>query len=139
MDLKKLKKCKGLFCDQDWYETEDFLYTIQQPSWRFIRKTPVENSLNKTWAEQRIIINDQIDEVPFARQVIYTTFLYFFTTGERLFETRHVRTIDVDSYDSHVIVGRFDEDGLTILLKTDKYYVGDLGVSSARKVLNLES
>jgi len=139
MDLKKLEKCKGLFYKADWVETQSFAKHIQKPSWRLIRKTPVENSFNKTWEEQQTLLDSQTDEVPLLRQVIYTIFFHFLVTGERLFRTFHVRTSDVDSLDDHVSVGRFDEDGLFVYNWSDNIRIHGIGVASARKSFNPSS
>jgi hypothetical protein len=138
MDLKKLKKCKGLFLDQTWYENESFANLTQQPSWRLIRKTPVENSLNKTWKEQQPLLNSQTDEIPLARQVIYTTILHFLATGERLFETGHVRTNNVYSSGRRVYIGYFDEGGFYVNYWNDYDRSSRIGVASARKIVNIE-
>jgi hypothetical protein len=139
MDLKKLEKCKGLFRDQTWYEKYSFAKHTQKPSWRLIRKTPVENSFDKNWEEQQSLLNSQTDEVPLARQLVYTIFFHFLVTGERLFRTSHVRTSDVDSLGDHFDVGDVDDGGLSVILWRDNGRSSSLGVASARRVLDLES
>jgi hypothetical protein len=136
MDLKKLEKCKGLFFDQDWYEAEDFFKHTDQPSWRLIRKTPVEDSFFKSWKEQQALFNPQTDEIPFARQVIYTTILHFLGTRERLLKTGYVRTSSVVPHDYHVYVGRFNGDGLFVHHWRDHARSGHIGIASARKSIN---
>jgi hypothetical protein len=137
MDLKKLKKCKGLFHNQTWYENESFAKLTQQPSWRLIRKTPVENSLNKSWEEQQSLLNHQTEEVPFARQVVYTASLYRLATGERIF-IRHVRTFDVDSDDYRVHIRYLNVGGFSVGSGDVGNRVINLELASARKALNLE-
>ena len=139
MGIKKLKNCKGLLCDQDWYEAEDFAKHTDQPSWRLIRKTPVENSFGKTWSEQQVLLDPKTEEVPLTRQLIYTILLYFRATGEKLFETDWVRTNDVEAAGLLVHVGKFFGRGPRI------YYWDDfdggssgIGLASARKVLNTD-
>jgi hypothetical protein len=136
MDLKKLEKCKGLFRDQTWYEKYSFAKRTPEPSWRLIRKTSVENSLNKSWEEQQALLDHQTDEVPLTRQIIYTIILHFLATGERLFRTSHVRTSDVDSLGDHVSVGEFDKDGLLVYGWSDNIRISGICVASARKVLD---
>jgi hypothetical protein len=138
MDIRKLEKCKGLFNKYNQYETEDFAKHTDQPSWLLIRKTPVKNSFNKTWKEQQLLLDHQTDGIPLARQVVYTTFLYFLTTKERLFRTCDVRTLDVDSNGGHVLIGYFGEDVLNISFFIDNARRGDIGITSTRKALNLE-
>jgi len=139
MDIKKLEKCKEMFCDQVWYEDHLFTNLTQQPSWRLIRKTPVKNSLDKNWKRQQALLDSQTEEVPLTRQVIYMMILRFLATGERLFETCFVCTNKVDLNSGHVYVGAFDEGGLSVQ-DWGNYILGSIiGVASARKAVNLES
>jgi hypothetical protein len=138
MDIKKLKSYKEMFCNQVWYENNLFTKLTQPPSWRLIRKTTVKNSLYKSWEEQQTLLDPKTDKVPLARQVIYTIFLHFLTTGERLFRTSHVRTNDVKLLDHHIIVGGFDKGGLGIINWADSRRDVDLGLASARKLTDQE-
>jgi hypothetical protein len=148
MGLKKLESCKGLLAyREDWSKFLESIVTGKdQPSWRLIRKTPIENSFNKGWKRQQTLLNPQTDEIPLARQVIYTTILHFLATGERLFETFYVRTNDrrPNKYNISVekiygvAVGFFDENGFDIVLRHPRDLCSDTGVASARKALNLE-
>ncbi|MBU0531489.1 hypothetical protein KJ910_03285 [Patescibacteria group bacterium] len=115
-----------------WYNGEEFAKRTEQTRWRLIRKTPVPNSTSKTWSEQQTLIADT-DEVPSARQVVYTTILHYLVTGERLFEHVYVRTCDVDSHGSRVRVGGFDSDGIDVDRWGGDLPDSDVGVSSARK------
>jgi hypothetical protein len=137
MDIKELKICKGLFRNKIWRKNEPFSKHTQEPSWRLIRKTPVEDSFERTWEEQQTLLDPQIDEIPLARQVIYTTILHFLATGERLFKTRLVRVLDIVLFDDHVYVGRFDGGGFRVDSWDNirRYY--NLGLASARKAVNL--
>jgi len=139
MDIRKLEKCKELFYKDDWLKTESFAKHTYQPSWRLIRKTPVEGSVSKAWFEQWPLLDLQADEVPSARQLVYTIILYFFTTGERLFKTFWVRTNDVDTYGVRVLVGSFGARGLCVNSWDSGDCRDNIGVASARKALNLES
>jgi hypothetical protein len=138
MDLKKLEKCKGLFYNQTWYKNEPFAKHTDQPSWRLIRKTSVENSFDKTWDEQQALLDPQTDEVPLLRQVIYTTILHFLAIREWLFVAIDVRTKDFFSHGYHVSVKCFNEKGLNLGVWDDSRGYDILGVPSARKVVNLE-
>jgi hypothetical protein len=138
MDIRKLEKCKGLFNKYNQYETEDFAKHTDQPSWLLIRKTPVKNSFNKTWKEQQLLLDHQTDGIPLARQVVYTIFLHFLTTRERLFGTCLTRTFDVDSGDYHVVIGDFCRNVLTVFSWNDGFNYSNIGVSSARKAVSLE-
>jgi hypothetical protein len=139
MDIKELEKCKALFRNQDWHKKEFFAKRTQDPSWRLIRRTPVENSFDKNWEEQQTLLDSQTEEVPLVRQVVYTTILHFLVTEERLFRIPRVRTLDVDLFDNHVVVGDFDKGGLFVIFHSDSDRDNLIGVSSARKAVSLET
>jgi hypothetical protein len=137
MDITKLKKCKRLIYEYNGFETQSFTKDTNQPSWRLIRKTPVENSFKKTWKKQRSLLNHRTDEVPLARQVVYTTILHFLTTGERLFEKVYVRTNNIGPDRDHIgvgggFIGR-NREGLSVGHWYDSSRDGELGIASARK------
>lgn len=132
LDVRK-KARNGLFYRQDWFDNEDFAKRTETARWRLIRKHPVEGSFSKNWSEQERLIDSQIDEIPSARQVVYTTILHFLATGERLFEKVYVRTSDVVSVGYHVCVGDFDEGGLVVGYWNDGDRDSLIGVASARK------
>jgi hypothetical protein len=133
LDIMKRENCKKLFSEgYEWCKNHPFASYTEQPSWRLIRKTTVEDSFDKTWKEQQTLLDHQIDEIPLARQVIYAIILHFFATGERLFRNFYVRTSDVDSHGDHVNLGVFDGDGLRISLWYNSDH-GHLGLASARK------
>ena len=132
LSILEIRGKSTLFYNQDWYEKEPFARDRGDAEWRLIRKTPVENSTNKTWQEQQTLLAEN-EETPTARLVIYTITGHFLATGERLFEKLYVRSSDVASGGDRVRVGRFDSDGLGI----GHYWDGDrdarLGLPSARK------
>jgi hypothetical protein len=141
MDITKLKNCKGLIFEYNGFEAESFTKDTNQPSWRLIRKTPVKNSFSKTWKKQRSLLKHQTDEIPFARQVVYTTILHFLATGERLFEKVYVRTNNVGPDRDHIGVGGFigrGRKGLSVGSWLDCSRGGELGIASARKAVNLK-
>jgi hypothetical protein len=140
VDIGKLESCKGLLYTDDWFETEVFAKYTEQPSWRLVRKTPVENSLNKTWEEQQALLDPKTEETPLLRQVIYTTIFHFLVTGERLFKTLCVRIHDIDSEDGdHIGVGFFGKGSLYVNYSFDDVRYGNTGISSARKLQNPSS
>ncbi len=114
------------------YNGQEFAKRTEQALWWLTRKTPVENSTSKIWSEQQELIANT-DEVPSARQVVYTTILNYLVRGERLFENVYVRTCDVDSHGGRVGVGDFDSDGLDVSGWHDDSRSGNIGVSAARK------
>ena len=121
-----------LFYNQDWYEKELFARDRGDAEWRLIRKTPVENSTNKTWQEQQALLVEN-EETPTARLMVYATIGHFLATGERLFEKLYVRSSDVGSGGYRVSVGAFGSGGLDIDRDWDDYRDDSLGLPSARK------
>ena len=57
----KVPANQRLFCDQDWYNKEAFAKDRGEIGWHLIRKTPVENSTNKTWNDQQALRGKRID------------------------------------------------------------------------------
>jgi hypothetical protein len=125
---------RGLFCSNEdaWYNTQEFAKRTEGVAWRLIRKTPVQNSVNKNWDEQKALLGEY-DTVPTARQVVYAIMLTFVTTGERLFERIYVRTIDVGSLGYRVGVGGFGSAGLGVDRWSGHDRYGHIGVASSRK------
>jgi hypothetical protein len=133
VEIRRLAR-KGLFYSQDWYNEKKFAERTEVARWRLIRKIPVDSSFSKSWNQQERLINSQINEIPSARQVVYTMILHFLSTGERLFEKCYVRTSDVNSYGRAGIgVGSFDSEGLVVYLWNDDGPSSGVGVASARK------
>ena len=121
-----------LFENKNLDDTREFALRTDSIRWRLIRKTPVENSFDKTWNEQLEGIDSDFEEVPSVRQVVYATILHFLTTNDRLFETKYVRTSDVVK-GRRVDVGRFDGGGLSVYYWSDHVRRDYVGVSSSRK------
>jgi hypothetical protein len=137
VDIGKLEYCKELFYDGiSYFEKQSFATDIEQPSWRLIRKTPVEDSIDKTWEGQQALLNPQTDEVPSARQVVYTITLHFCATGYQLFENFFVRTNDVDPNDNSVSIGQFNMLGFLIRFHSKFTFDEMLGLASTRKALS---
>lgn len=134
LDVRQ-KARKGLFYSQNWFDNEEFAGRTETACWRLIRKIPVDGSFSKDWSEQNALVDSKIDEIPSARQVVYTTILHFLATGERLFEKVYVRTSDVDSDGNRVSVGDFGVGGLRVGYWLDGRRYGSVGVSSSRKAL----
>jgi hypothetical protein len=124
---------KSLFFQQDWYESEKFALCNETVYWRLIRKTFVDCSLSKNRSEQRMLIDKRIEEIPLARQLVYTMILYFLVTRRRLFRNVRVCTCDVDSNGYRVVVGGFNGLGLDIARWNGNHRDNRLGLSSARK------
>ena len=114
-----------------WFEREQFAQIAVGVRWFLLRKEQVQNSTSKTYGEQEGLI-PQGEEIPFARDVVFTTVLMFLATGERLFENVYVRCREVSSHGSRVYIGLFDRGGLSFGLFWDGYRHGLLGVCSFR-------
>ena len=131
LDVRSRVK-RGLFYDQNWYESYRWAKNTEAPQWRLIRKTEVPGSLSKNWSEQSVLLTVE-DVVPSTRQMAYAVMLNQAENNERLFENIYVRTSDVDSGGDHVNLGYFDKDGLDI----DDWYGNSrdssIGLASARK------
>jgi len=123
-----------LFYDRLWSNDELFINDRSNVSWELVRKTPVDNSTNKTWEDQRMIVPDN-EDIPTARVMVYSIISHYLATGERLFRSTHIRCSDADPHEprSRVYVGGFDKAGLDILSIWDVLSLDDVGISSAWK------
>jgi hypothetical protein len=128
----KVPSDQRLFYDQDWYNKESFAKSKGETSWQLVRKTPVENSTNKTWSDQQALLGKN-EETPTAQIMVYTIIGHFLSVGERLFENVYVRCSDLDSDGHRVYVGYFDSEGLCVNIFSDGNCHDFLGLASARK------
>lgn len=119
------------FYDQDWYNKESFAKDRGDAIWQLVRKTPVPNSMSKTWQEQQALLGNT-EETPTVRVMAYTIIGHFLATGERLFEKVYVRCSDLDSDGDRVSVGDFGSDGLFVCSLWGDRRFDVLGLSSAR-------
>ena len=131
MDVRGKVEAK-LFYDLVWYDKQSFARGKGDMFWCLVRKTPVANSISKTWDEQQALLAEN-EHTPSARIMVYTIIGHFLATGERLFENIYVRCSDLDSGDDRVDVGDFDADGLRVDDDWDDDRRGSIGVSVARK------
>lgn len=145
-----------LFYCRSWYNEEAFANDRGKAEWHLILKTPVDDSIGKTWKEQLSLLSSD-SEIPTARVITYAIIGHFLSTGERLFENIYVRCSNKvsDGYCS-VEVGDFGEiisdfgdvknpkaenikakdikaEGLSINLSWDDIPYGYLGVASTLK------
>jgi hypothetical protein len=105
---------KLFYSHQDaWYNNQKFAQNAGTLGWKLVRKTPVEDSFSKNWAEQQKLLA-KTEETPTAQVMVYTIIGHFLATGKRLFENVNVRTSDVDSGGDRVYVGNFDANGLRV-------------------------
>ncbi len=132
LDIRGACKDQGLFYNQDWYNKQSFAKEKGEVGWHLIRKTPVENSTNKTWNDQQALLGKD-DETPKAQVMVYTIIGHYKATNERLFEKVWVRCSDLVSDGYRVCVGYFGAKGLYVNDYWDGYRVDYLGLASARK------
>jgi hypothetical protein len=125
-------KATDKFYTQDWYNKQTFAKNKGEVSWQLVRKTPVENSTDKTWDEQQtLLLQDEV--TPSAQVMVYTIIGHFLATGERLFEKIWARCSDLDSDGDHVDVGLFVARGLRVYDYWDGSRRSNVGVSAAKK------
>ena len=115
LDVRGKVDKKLFYSHEDaWYNKQAFAKEKGEIGWQLVRKTPVENSINKTWNDQQALLSKD-DETPKAGCLVYTIIGHFLATGERLFESIYVRCSDLDSDGYRVVVGYFDADGLFVI------------------------
>ncbi|MCL5733519.1 MAG: hypothetical protein M1334_02540 [Patescibacteria group bacterium] len=120
-----------LFYDA-WYNNQVFAKDEGEASWQLIKKTPVDNSTDKTYQEQQALLTNN-EETPTAQLMVYTIIGHYLATGERLMEYIYVRCSDMDSDGDHVSVGSFDSYGLAVGYDWNGNRSGNVGLASARK------
>jgi hypothetical protein len=120
------------FYDQSWYNKEAFAKDRGETGWHLIKKTPVENSTNKSWDEQQTLLGKD-DETPKAQVMVYTIIGHYKAANERLFEKVWVRCSDLGSDGYRVCVGSFVARGLGVGNYWDDRRNDYLGLASARK------
>lgn len=118
------------FYDTDWYKREPFANDKKvSVRWYLLRKEPVPESRNKTFAQQTALLKEE--EVPFACEVTYMVILYWLTHRERLLPDVYVRCQDKDSDGRRVYVGVFDSDEFDVSGYWDDYRYDGLGLASS--------
>lgn len=116
-----------------WYSKEAFAREQGEFNWYLVRKTPVENSISKTWDKQQMLLEHN-EKVPSARVCVYTIIGHFLASGERLFTKIYVRTSSVgSSANLRIRLGYFDDAGLTICHWWVDYTHETVGISSIRE------
>ena len=134
LDIRGKIERKLFYSHEDaWYNKQMFAKDRGEIDWRLVRKTPVENSISKSWNEQQALL-DKNEEMPSAQVIVYTVIGYYLATGERLFENVYVRTSSVDSGGDRVGLGYFGERGLGVNVCWDGRRDDSLGLSSVRKI-----
>ena len=100
--------------------------------WYLLRKEPVPESRNKTFAQQTALLTKE-EDVPMACVVTYTVILHWLAHRERLLQDAYVRCRDKASGDRRVFVDRFTSDGFDVYAYPDGRRIDCVGLASARK------
>ncbi len=133
LDVRGKAERKLFYSHEDaWYNKQAFAKDRGETRWMLVRKTPVDNSMSKTWDEQQALLGKD-NETPTVQVMVYTIIGHYLNTGERLFENVYVRCSDVDSDGDRVYVGTFDSNGLSVDNYWDDNRSSRIGLSSARK------
>lgn len=133
LDIRGKVERKLFYSHEDaWYNKEAFAKDRSVVGWHLVRKTPVPNSISKTWDEQQALLATN-EETPTAQSMTYMIIGHYLATRERLFENIYIRCSVVASDGRRLDVGYFDSLGLGV----DGNWVGRrydaLGVASSRK------
>lgn len=105
------KKYPHHFWNQDWYKNEAFA-NEKAPVGTYELRIP-EEGFNKKWKNQQELVQDG-EGVAHPAVILNALFEHFENTGERLLETRYVRTGGRDSDGLLVCVGDFGSDGASV-------------------------
>ncbi|MBU1091662.1 hypothetical protein KKA27_02275 [Patescibacteria group bacterium] len=132
LEVRKVDNSLFYSSSGGWYESEKFAKNKGTVSWQLVRKTPVDDSMSKTWVEQQELLSKD-EEAPSAQVMVYTIIGHYKNTGERLFKNVYIRTSCVGSGGSRVLVGGFDSGGLVVFFWWGGGRHSDLGLSSAQK------
>ena len=95
-----------------WLRHQQFASRQGKPGWELIRKTLLEGSLTKTWAQQQRMVREN-ESIPIAQSIAYTVIGHFLSTSERLLQQQYVRCSDEELGARHICVGRFERQGVS--------------------------
>ena len=122
--------------DSGWYDYADEKFArndkVEALCWLALRKEPVEDSLNKTWPDQQVLVAEPM-MVPNAAEATWALTTYKAVRDIYLLDELYVRTSSLDSDGNRVYVGNFDADGLRVNFYWDDNRNSNLGVSASRK------
>ncbi|MDO8516272.1 MAG: hypothetical protein Q7S28_03415 [bacterium] len=133
--IEILSKARLFYDPQSWHNKYAFENDRGEAGWHLVRKTPVEDSADKSWREQQALLCKN-EETPSAQVMAYTIAGHYLATGERLFKHFAARCADVVSGGNHrVVIGGFGSDsGKLVDIDWDGGQRLDfVGVSAARK------
>ncbi|MBI5004166.1 hypothetical protein HZC00_03675 [Candidatus Kaiserbacteria bacterium] len=135
LEVRALKDVYFYSKEGGWYagETEIFARNDKvDPVWIAFLKEPVEESFNKNWTEQQVLVTNPM-VVPNAAEETWCLTTYKAVRGVYLLPSCYVRISSVDSDGYRVGVGDFGGAGLHVGHYWDDDRDSDLGVSAVRK------
>lgn len=109
-----------------------FATTKVEAGWYLVRKTPVPDSLYKSWKAQCQLLTYP-DEVPNAGVLAQAVIVHYRETGEYLFDNVYVRVADVDDDGRKIFVGDLNKSGLTVGSSDGENNGGGVGLSSCMR------
>jgi hypothetical protein len=75
LEIGEMNKELILQPKDEWCKDEEFAMDKGLASWQLVRKDFVENSVDKTWNEEQLLLGED-DIVPSARVMVYTMIVY---------------------------------------------------------------
>ena len=139
LDIRGIQSSQFSSSDKNrWYSNEEFACEDKTSfGWLAIKKTPIPESIGKTWYAQEKLVTE-IERVPDVAEMAWFITTYFKVRGIWLFEHTGVRTLSLGSVGDHVDIGRYNEKSKDISVHCywDKEYLPDLGLSVARILLS---
>lgn len=117
-----------------WYTDQAFALRDKTSfGWLAIKKTPLPESVCKSWNEQKKLLA-AFEKVPNAAEMSWFITTYFEIHDIRLFEQIFVRTSSFDSRGQHVLIGCFNAGGLHIYDWPDTCKYSPIGLPASRKL-----
>ncbi len=121
-----------LLYDLQSYYDEPFTRYFSHASWQLIRKTPIQDSTEKSYTEQQSLLKGN-EKIPSVKDMVYALIGHYLATHERLFGNIFVRCSDTFSDNRRVQIGRFDSGGIVICGGEDDSHSANIGLAAARR------
>jgi len=102
-DLIRVTK-DPMFFGENWCYERMFANSVDGAGWHLIRKTPVENSMDKKLGDQMALLSGN-EYVPSARVIVYAMICHYLKVREKLFSGVHVRCRDIEPMRRQISVG----------------------------------
>lgn len=127
LDVRKFAAASG------WYHTQGFAREDKTSfGWLMVKKTPVEDSMSKSWREQIELLGKN-ETVPNAAEMFWFISMYLAVRDIKLFEGVYVRTSSVDPIGDRAAFGFGPNGFLYIYIWDPEGRDWDVGLSAARK------